>query len=284
MTPREVLEWYLESGVDEAIGEVPVDRFAGAVEARARVIEMAALPSTAPCAGGLAEAPATESLDPAAPATASPRPAPSPSLSADAAVQTAVAHASQATTIAELKDALARFDGCPLKKTAMNLVFGDGNPESRILFIGEAPGAEEDRQGRPFVGVSGQLLDRMLASIGLDRSKVFISNTVFWRPPGNRAPTTTEIAACMPFVERLVELIDPEVLVALGGAAAKALLSQTEGVSKLRGRWFTYATPRFSRPIPATAMYHPAYLLRSPEQKRAAWLDLLGLKNKIQTP
>jgi DNA polymerase len=183
--------------------------------------------------------------------------------------------------MAELEAALARFEGCPLRKTATNLVFGDGNPDARILFIGEAPGAEEDRQGKPFVGPSGRLLDLMLASIGLDRTKVFISNTVFWRPPGNRAPTTTEVAACMPFVERLVELMSPDVLVTLGGPAAKALLAQTEGVSRLRGRWFSYATPRLSRPIPATAMYHPAYLLRTPEQKRAAWLDLLQLKKKL---
>ena len=286
MTPRDVLEWYLEAGVDEAIGETPVDRFKSAEDAGAqRSAQASSLSADPPRAGGLAEPPMAESLQPAPTATipAARRAAAPIGLSADAAVESAVAHASEATTIAGLKEALTRFEGCLLKKTATNLVFGAGNPESRILFIGEAPGAEEDRQGKPFVGASGQLLDRMLASIGLDRSKVFISNTVFWRPPGNRTPTTAEIAACMPFVERLVELIDPQVLVTLGGPAAKALLSQTEGVSRLRGRWFSYSTPRLSRPIPATAMYHPAYLLRSPEQKRTAWLDLLALKKRIET-
>jgi DNA polymerase len=189
--------------------------------------------------------------------------------------------ASAAASVEELRAALTAFDGCPLKKTAMNLVFTAGNPKARILMIGEAPGADEDRQGLPFVGVSGQLLDRMLASIGLDREQVLISNTVFWRPPGNRSPTTAEVAACQPFVERLIELVDPQVVVALGGAAAKSLLGRTEGIGRLRGRWFSFTTPGMSHPVPATAMFHPAYLLRSPAQKRQAWHDLLSLKQKL---
>lgn len=163
----------------------------------------------------------------------------------------------------------------------MNLVFGDGNPEAKVMLIGEAPGADEDRQGLPFVGASGQLLDKMLASIGLDRSQVFISNTVFWRPPGNRTPNSGEIAVCLPFVERMIELIDPQVLITIGGPATHSLLAQQGSVSRLRGRWFSFETPRMSHPIDATAIYHPAYLLRTPAQKRQAWGDLLGIKAKL---
>jgi DNA polymerase len=197
------------------------------------------------------------------------------------AVGRAVALASAAKTVEELRAALLAFDGCPLKRTATNLVFTDGNPAGAVLFVGEAPGAEEDRQGLPFVGPSGRLLDRMLASIGLDRTRVCISNTVFWRPPGNRTPTTVEMAVCMPFLERLIELMDPRVLVTLGGPAAKSVLGESAGVSKLRGRWFSYSSPRLARPTPATAMFHPAYLLRTPAQKRDAWRDLLMLRRKL---
>jgi DNA polymerase len=197
------------------------------------------------------------------------------------AVRSAVEAAAAASNLEELRAALETFDDCPLKKTAMNLVFYDGNPEARLLLIGEAPGADEDRQGLPFVGVSGQLLDRMLGSIGLDRTQVLISNTVFWRPPGNRSPTTSETAACLPFVERLIELVNPEIVVTLGGAAAKSLLAQTQGVTRLRGRWLEYATPRLARPIAATVLFHPAYLLRSPAQKRLAWRDLLAIRKRL---
>lgn len=195
---------------------------------------------------------------------------------------TAAVHLAQASvTVDGLRRALEGFDGCGLKKTATNLVFTDGNPEARILFIGEGPGAEEDRRGIPFVGPSGKLLDKMMASIGLDRADVLISNTVFWRPPGNRTPTVHETAVCMPFVERLIELVDPKILVALGGPAAKSLLAQTVGVGRLRGKWFPYSTPGLARPIEATALYHPAYLLRSPGQKRNTWSDWLDIKRKL---
>ena len=152
-----------------------------------------------------------------------------------------------------------------------------------MVFIGEAPGAEEDRQGLPFVGPSGKLLDRMLLSIGVDPSEVFISNTVFWRPPGNRNPTTAEIATCMPFVERIIELIAPDILVAVGGPAAGALLGRSDGIGRVRGRWFNYATAGLSRPVHATALFHPAYLLRSPDQKRLAWRDMLGIQKKLES-
>jgi len=214
-------------------------------------------------------------------------PAPVASKSAPAAapefLQNACDLAHAAATLDELRAALETFDGCALKRTATNLVFTDGNPEARIVFIGEAPGAEEDRRGVPFVGPSGKLLDRMLASIGLDRTNVLISNSVYWRPPGNRTPTPQETALCLPFVERLMDLVDPDIVVALGGAAAKSVLAQSESVGRLRGRWFPYATPSMPRPAQATALFHPAYLLRTPAQKRNAWADLRQIRKKLDS-
>ena len=151
------------------------------------------------------------------------------------------------------------------------------------MFVGEAPGAEEDRRGLPFVGASGRLLDRMLAAIGLDRGNVFITNVIYWRPPGNRTPLPAEVAACLPFVERAIELVDPAVLVLLGGASAKTLLGRQEGIMRLRGRWHSFATPRMASPIPAMATFHPAYLLRSPGQKREAWRDFLAVRERLDT-
>ncbi len=166
----------------------------------------------------------------------------------------------------------------------MNLVFADGNPNASIMLVGEAPGEDEDRQGLPFVGVSGKLLDRMLATIGLDRTNVYISNVLFWRPPGNRSPTDAEIAACLPFAERHIALVQPKILVLLGGVAAKTLLRTKDGITRLRGRWVDY-TPQLGRtdvsPIRCLPIYHPAYLLRQPGAKRQAWRDLLLLKKGI---
>lgn len=271
-SPRDVLDWYLGAGVDETVGEAPMDRYAIPKTAPDRPTE-----STATVAGrpGFAEAPA--------PRISPPPSGPAAPPSRNGAVQAAFDAATAAASVDDLHRALAGFDGCPLKKTATNLVFTDGNPQARILLIGEGPGAEEDRQGLPFVGPSGQLLDRMLAAIGLDRTNTLISNIVFWRPPGNRNPTTTEIATCLPFVERLIELVDPEIVVALGGPAAKTLLGKSEGVGRLRGRWFSYSTPGMPRPAHATAVYHPAYLLRTPTQKRNTWRDLLAIKKKLDS-
>lgn len=271
-----LLKWYLDAGVDETIGERPVDRYG------------------LPVASSLPSAPSSPLESTAASTTArppSPRAAPtmrasaasSPVAGADLAVRSAYEAAAAATSVIELRRILETFTDCPLSKTATNLVFCDGNPEAQVLLIGEAPGADEDRQGVPFVGVSGQLLDLMLASIGLDRTKVLISNTVFWRPPGNRIPTTAETAMCLPFVERLIELVQPRVLVTLGGAAAKSVLGQSQGVTRLRGRWFEYATPRLARPVDATVLFHPAYLLRSPGQKRYAWRDLLAIRKRLES-
>ncbi len=270
-----LLRWYLEAGVDEAIGEYPVDR----TQPCESIADFAplALPKQA-------EKPARTPVERAPPSPASPRRTATAGAATSggiAAVESAVSLAARMSTLDELREALAGFDACPLSATATHLVFGDGNPQARVVLIGEAPGAEEDRRGLPFVGPSGRLLDKMLASIGLDRSNVFITNTLFWRPPGNRSPTSTEVATCMPFVERIIEIIDPRLLVALGGPAAVALLGVAESVGRLRGRWFAYQTPRMPRPIVATALFHPAYLLRSPAQKRLAWRDLLAIKSRI---
>lgn len=182
------------------------------------------------------------------------------------------------STLAELRQALADFEACPLKATAMHLVFADGNPRARVMLVGEAPGADEDRQGKPFVGLSGQLLDRMLAAIGLDRESVYISNVLPWRPPGNRTPTAQEVAQCLPFIQRHIALVQPQVLVLLGGVAVKALLPTQMGITRIRGQWQTLSLPGLTAPLPVLPTYHPAFLLRSPVQKRFAWRDMLALK------
>jgi DNA polymerase len=266
-TLRAALLWQAEAGIDEAIGEMPVDRFA------ASEAQIAALAIAQPAAPARTSTPAA-----GAPVMAAP----------EHAVQTASRLAAAATTLEELKAAVEAFEECPLKKTATNTVFADGNPAARIMFVGEAPGADEDRQGKPFVGVSGQLLDRMLAAIGLDRhaedvaNSFYITNIVFWRPPGNRNPTTNEIAACLPFLERHIELVQPDILVALGGPSAKTLLGRAEGITRLRGQWHPYSAPRLAAPIDAMALFHPAYLLRSPAHKREAWRDLLAIRDRIR--
>jgi DNA polymerase len=255
-----LLEWYRDAGVDMAIDEFAIDRFA-------------APPPAAPVAAPPpVEAPVVRAAPPAfapsAPSTAPANPA--------AEVEAARVAAASAETLEALREALARFDGCSLRLTARSLVFADGNPNARIMLVGEAPGREEDLQGVPFVGRSGQLLDRMLAAIGLARQDVYIANVVPWRPPGNRTPTPEETAICRPFIRRQIELVDPDVLICLGGAAAKELLETREGILRLRGHWLSYDTGR--RQIRAMATLHPAYLLRQPLQKRLVWRDLLALK------
>lgn len=269
------LRWQVEAGADEAIADAPIDRFAVPEPVAAPMPEVAApqramaQPAAAPIPRPIIERPSYV-----------PPPAP---IVPTGDGPSAHALASAANSLEELREALRRFDGCALKRTATNLVFADGNPGAKVMFIGEAPGADEDRQGLPFVGVSGQLLDRMLATIGLDRkTNAYITNVLFWRPPGNRSPTPAEIAACLPFVERHIELLDPDVLVLVGGIAAKTMLARQEGIMRLRGRWFTYETARMPRPIPVIATYHPAYLLRSPGGKREAWRDMLEIQAKIR--
>lgn len=186
------------------------------------------------------------------------------------------------TSVEALRDALERFDGCALKATATRLCFADGSPSAPLMLVGEAPGAEEDRQGKPFVGPSGQLLDRMLASIGLDRRQIWITNVIYWRPPGNRPPTAQEIATCLPFLHRQIELVAPQLIVSVGGIAARALFGVDEGVTRLRGRRFSYQPPNGGPPIPALVMFHPAYLLRQPAQKKFAWRDLLAIRDCLR--
>lgn len=184
--------------------------------------------------------------------------------------------AAAAQTIAELRAAVDKFEGCALKKTARNTVFSDGVDDAEVLLIGEAPGKDEDEQGKPFIGRSGKLLDRMLAQIGLDRrSNLLISNTIFWRPPGNRDPTQGEIVACLPFVERLIELARPKLLILTGKAAAQTVLRREEAVTRMRGRKLSYTREGLAAPVNTIVMLHPAYLLRQPQQKRLAWADLL---------
>jgi DNA polymerase len=189
-------------------------------------------------------------------------------------------HAREARSLAELEAMVAAFEGCALKRTAKQLVFADGNPEADIMLVGEAPGGEEDRAGKPFVGRAGQLLDRMLASIGLDRSRVYIANVVPWRPPGNRTPTPQEVAICLPFTLRQIELCGPRFLVTLGAPATQTLLGLKEGIKRVRGRWVDY--PGLARPVRALPMLHPAYLLRQPIDKRLAWRDLRALKRALE--
>jgi uracil-DNA glycosylase len=271
--PRDLatlLAWQAAAGADEAISEAPVDRYKAAAGAP---------PPTKPLAAPAAPIAKPAAAKPAAPRVAA-KPAPA-SIPLTPAAVSARDLAGAAKSLEELVEALAAFDGCALKKTATNLVFADGNPKARIMFVGEAPGADEDRAGKPFVGVSGQLLDRMLGWIGLNRTKFYITNIVFWRPPGNRPPTSDEVAACLPFVARHIELVAPAILVPVGGPATEALLRRGEGISKSHGRWYDYQTPGLGAPIPAMPMFHPAFLLRSPAQKRAAWRDLLNLEQKL---
>ncbi len=183
-------------------------------------------------------------------------------------------------SLEELEDTIRDFDECALKKTSANTVFSSGSIDSRVMFVGEAPGAEEDREGRPFVGASGRLFDKMLASIGIIRDKVYITNTIFWRPPGNRRPTGAEVAQCLPFLQRQIELVRPDILVPLGGSASQTLLKVDLGITLLRGRWYEY-TLSDNRKIATLPMFHPAYLLRSPVHKREAWRDMLALSDKL---
>src|SRR6185312_2003910 len=197
------------------------------------------------------------------------------------AAQSARALAAGAETIEALAELIHNFDDCPLKRTATNTVFVDGNTAAPVLIVGEAPGADEDRLGKPFVGRAGQLLDRMLAAIGMDRDGVQITNVIYWRPPGNRKPTAAEIATCLPFVLRHIALARPLVLVLAGGTAASTLLPVTEGITRLRGRWFELAVPGLDAPVPTLPIFHPAFLLRTPARKRDALRDLLALKARL---
>lgn len=258
-----MLRWHLDAGVDETIGDTPLDRYT----------QVTSPPIVVP--------PPLLASSVGATPTAVARPV-APTIIKSAASSAHLAQ--ECKTLEDLKAAVEGYDGCALKTFATRTVFADGNPAARVMVIGEAPGEDEDRQGLPFVGVSGKLLDRMLGSIGLDRAtNVYITNIVFWRPPGNRKPTAEEIVLCMPFVQRHIELLDPALLLLVGGPSATTILANQQGITKLRGKWFDYESPGLSRPIPAMPTFHPAYLLRTPQQKRLAWRDLLVFKQKIDS-
>lgn len=257
------LNWYLDHGVDEAISDEALNRLAAAEVPQAPAVSSAPQPTLSS----------------------------SPLGTADARAE-AVKLAQAAQTLEELKAAITNFEGIALKKTATNLVFAAGNPKARVMLVGEAPGADEDRLGFPFVGVSGQLLDKILAAIGLSRTgetpedSVYISNILNWRPPGNRTPAPGEIEVSLPFIERHIQLVKPDVLILCGGVSAKALLGSAEGITKLRKKWHGYRPQcaelrAESAEIPALATFHPSYLLRTPAHKREAWADMLMLKKKI---
>ena len=267
---RELLAFYLEAGADALLGEEPVDRFAGEPTAASPAAPPAAPPAPRP---SLPPRPRVSAERPAAPP---PQAAPA---SPDVAIMDARAKARAAANLDELRRILDGFEGCELKRHAKQLVFADGNPQARLMFVGEAPGRDEDLEGLPFVGRSGKLLDLMLKAIGFDRTSVYIANVIPWRPPGNRTPTPQETQICLPFIQRQIELVDPEVLVCLGNPSSQAVLGLTDGIMKSRGRWMTYDTGR--REVRAIATLHPAYLLRQPLQKRLAWRDFLAIRKAL---
>ncbi|TXN81070.1 MULTISPECIES: uracil-DNA glycosylase [Methylobacterium] len=277
------LDFHVESGVDLALDEAPHDRFQEA-DTPAPTLLRTAPARDAPVEAARRALPPRDAVSSREEAPPAPEKAPSPprtygqsaSAKPEEAATDARARAREVGTLAELEALLADFDGCPLRFTAKNLAFSDGNPAAKLMFIGEAPGADEDRVGKPFMGRSGQLLDRMMAAIGLDRTMAYVANVVPWRPPGNREPTIQELAVCRPFLERQIELADPDIIVCLGNPATKAITGTKDGILKARGRFYPYAMSH--RTVRALATLHPAYLLRQPMQKRLAWRDFRLLR------
>jgi uracil-DNA glycosylase len=263
------LAWLVSVGADEAIGDTPLDRFRAVAEPAVRPVATAVAPPTPLPQPTVVQPPPS-------------RPKPQAPLGTAEDTATAREMAAAANTLEELKDAIARFDGLSLKATATNLVFADGNPQADLMLIGEAPGGEEDRRGVPFVGAAGQLLDRMLAAIGYDRTDSYITNIVNWRPPGNRKPSPAEMLLCQPFIERHIALKKPKLILLLGDTAAKTLTGRSEGITRLRGKWCEWTDAASGTTIPMLPTFHPAFLLRSPSQKREAWADLLAAKAKLR--
>lgn len=261
MNLKALLEWYIAAGVEETAGAVPFAQERPEEKSPAPVLR-----APRPAAAAFS-APARQATTALAQATVD-------------ACQNARELCKQIDNLDELRALVEKFDGCALKLTAAHTVFGDGNPNSKIMLVGEAPGADEDRIGKPFVGRSGQLLDKMLKAAGLDRSVCYITNVLPWRPPGNRTPTDGEIAVCLPFLRRQIDIINPDYIFILGGSAANALLDQQESISRLRGRWLEYKNAS-GKTVEVLASYHPAYLLRNPGQKSKVWCDLLRLTKKI---
>jgi DNA polymerase len=264
LSPLSQLAWLIEAGADEAIDATPtLTRWSEKMPTAKSFLALQRSGPSSPDA--TPPRPTAKSLR-SSPFSLLPAPRP------------------EAATLAELEATIRSFDGCALRQTAKNTVFADGNPAAGLMLVGEAPGEDEDRQGQPFVGVSGQLLTRMLAAIGLpDRTSYYISNMLFWRPPGNRSPTDAELAACLPLIERAIELVQPKILVLLGGVPAKNLLRTTTGIMRLRGKWTRYQPFEgqvASGGIPTLPFLHPAFLLRQPASKRQAWADLLLIRDK----
>ena len=267
-TVHQLLAFYLEAGVDCALMDEPVNRLSDPDPAPA----VRAPTQPAPERRTLA------SMD----ADAKPKPPAKAEIAPEVAIAAARDAARTAPSLEALRGLMDQFEGCALKSTATQLVFADGNPQARIMFVGEAPGRDEDIEGLPFVGRSGKLLDLMLKAIGLDRSKVYIANVIPWRPPGNRTPTPQETQTCLPFIQRQIELVNPDILVTLGNPSTQTLLQTKDGIMKSRGRWVDYDTG--TRKIRAIASFHPAYLLRSPSYKRMAWQDLRSIAKALEAP
>ncbi|MEQ1705707.1 MAG: uracil-DNA glycosylase [Rickettsiales bacterium] len=265
MSNKALLEWQLAAGVDEAIDESPTNYFA----LKPSLSIVAPSPVHDITVSGNAKV-----------TTVIKTPEKTPlHLSPSSANMVARELADACKTIAELEEAVRKFDGCALKKTATKTVFADGNSQAKIMLIGEAPDAQEDIQGIPFCGASGQLLDKMLLSIGLDRTNVYISNTIFWRPPGNRQPNEVEVNTCLPFVEKHIALVAPKLLILSGGTATNVLLKKDLSISRLRGKLYEYSNSYIDSPLKTAIIYHPSYLLRQPLYKKQAWQDLLMIKH-----
>ncbi len=259
MDIKQILDWYILSGVEETAGEVPFAKF------EATPLEGKKLPI-------LKNVQESSVMTRQASTVLS--------QATQDACKDARERCQTVNSLSELKELVENFDGCALKLTASHTVFGDGAEDARIVFIGEAPGADEDRIGKPFVGRSGQLLDKMLQSAGLERSACYITNILPWRPPGNRTPTDGEVAVCLPFLKRQIDIIRPDYIFIMGGSAANALLDIQDSISRMRGHWMEY-TDANGRKIPVLASFHPAYLLRNPGQKAKSWVDFLRLKQKM---
>ena len=284
--PAEALAFWAESGVDVALEDAPVDRYARSA-AEAEAARAAAERADERAAGerrAAADAAKARSAPPA------PTPAPAPArMSAEQklnvpdeqAIKDAQALARAASNLDELRRAVEEFRGVNLAFTAKNPCFADGNPEGDLMVVGEAPGRDEDIEGLPFVGRSGQLLDKILRAIGRDRTDTYISNVIYWRPPGNRKPTLHEVHICQAFIERQIELAAPKVVVFAGNTPTQTLLGTREGITRMRGRWREWTPPGGGEAIAAMPTLHPAFLLRQPQQKRHIWNDMLAVKARL---
>ena len=275
-SPTEILAFYAEAGVDVMLEDAPVDRYAESAreveEAKPAVEQRKATPRKAPTA---------PRSDPPPSRTARMTPEQKLNVPDEQAIADARALAASANDLQELREAVEQFRGINLAFTAKNPVFADGNPDGALMVVGEAPGRDEDIEGLPFVGRSGKLLDRILAAVGRDRRDTYITNVIYWRPPGNRKPTLHEVHICQAFVERQIELASPRALLLTGNTPTQTLLGTREGITKMRGRWREYTPPGSDRAIPALPTLHPAFLLRQPQQKRLIWQDVLAMKAKL---